>query len=149
VPDAGAMYSALSSPSSQNPTPLTTWHRLLSLSQRKLEHMLEGGEVASYASSYAASSSAASSMLPLFLQAREMLASVYSSNVRRGESGLQWVYSAHDHLAAVTVPQGLFFGRDGKVFSSNGCDVLGETCACLVLSVLLSLLALLVQKYRY
>jgi hypothetical protein len=140
VPDAAAMYSALgSSPSSQNPTPLTTWHRLLSLSQRKLELLLEAGGAAS----------ASSSMLPLFLQAREMLASVYSRNVRRGESGLQWVYSAHDHLAAVTVPQGLFFGRDGKVFASNGCDVLGETCACLVLSLLLSLLALLVQKYRY
>ena len=139
MPDVGALYSALSSPSSQNPTPLTTWHRLLSLSQRKLELMLEAGEHAS----------AAASMLPLFLQAREMLASVYSTNVRRAECALQWVYSAHDHLAAVTVPQGLFFGRDGKVFASTGCDVLGETCACQVLRLLLSLLALLVQKYRF
>ena len=66
----------------------------------------------------------------LFSSARDKLAEVYTRNLRRTGSTLHWLYSAHDHLEMVEVPQGLAVGRDGKVFLTNGLDVPGHRCSC-------------------
>jgi len=71
----------------------------------------------------------------LFLRARDKLLEVYPANVRRSDgnpklSRLHWVYSAHDHLQVMEVPQGIFVARDGKVFVTDGVDRLGGKCKC-------------------
>jgi hypothetical protein len=98
---------------------LGSWYHLTALPRRKLERMLEVQGMTDN-----------SETVNGFMAARDALATVYSTNTRRTTNSLHWVYSAHDHLEMVVVPQGLTVGRDGKIFHTNGADEPGQACVC-------------------
>eukprot|EP00802_Teleaulax_amphioxeia_P000976 Tamp_00977.p1 GENE.Tamp_00977~~Tamp_00977.p1 ORF type:complete len:1600 (-),score=387.37 Tamp_00977:221-5020(-) len=98
---------------------IRSWHRLEALSQRRLQRLLQ-----------AQGMSENTETVNDFMAARDALPRVYSTNLRRAASSMHWLYSAHDHLEMVVVPQGLTVGRDGKIFHTNGVDEAGQQCAC-------------------
>ena len=101
---------------------IRNWHQLRSISTKKMKALLSAiGKP---------SSESVEQELERFEDARARIPQLFAANMRRKQGNLHWLYSAHDHHGMVQVPQGVFVGRDGKVFLTNGLD--GPACQCRV-----------------
>ncbi|KAJ1489671.1 hypothetical protein T484DRAFT_1885461 [Baffinella frigidus] len=107
---------------------VSCWSSLEKLSTSQIRKCIDAAGFASANTLLGAS--ATSSCLPALSAAIANLSAEFAANKKSERSPLRWTFSGRDHLLPAAVPQGIYFGLDGKVFENLGGDLPGVPCTC-------------------